>query len=157
MSQLHNLPRAQGTTASPDSFFAGLWPPSLMPARPGRWLMLVDVFWVCHRHCHCVIVIVMSFPATLQCSTHLNKHPWTRWWTAWQQGFSFNSRSWCRGFLPCTYKRVNLETAPDWQRWWSSAPNRQFVRSISLLVKDNLESLPLALPQPRSSQRAKEK
>ena len=37
------------------------------------------------------------------------------------------------------------------KRWWSGTRNRQFVRSVSLLVKDNLESPPLGLLQPWAS------
>ena len=52
---------------------------------------------------------------------------------------------------------VTLETIPDCKRWWSGISNRKFVRSLSLLVKDNLRSPPLALLHPRSSLRAKDK
>ena len=33
--------------------FCRVMTPSLTPVRPGRWLTLVDIPWVCHCHCHC--------------------------------------------------------------------------------------------------------
>ena len=41
VSQLHTLPRMQGSAASPDSFLRG-YDPSLTLVRPGRGLTLVD-------------------------------------------------------------------------------------------------------------------
>ena len=47
------------------------------------------------------------------------------------------------------FKKVNRETTPDSNKWWSNTWSRQKVRSISLFVKDNMTSSPLALLQPK--------
>ena len=41
--------------------------------------------------------------------------------------------------------------------WWSVISNRQLVRRTSLLAKDNWESPPLALVQPTTNRRTKDK
>ena len=55
-------------------------------------------------------------------------------------------------------KKVKSETTPDLKKlWWSDTKSRNFERGIAVLVRDNLKSPPLALPQPRADLRAKEK